>query len=298
MATRDLRRLFEAIARQDWPNATSLARGIAKAEAERGNHTAARTLESALSTGGTSFAVPTAMLNLGLMKMVSSARLNDVTLPPKAREQLTRLIREHKHAHELLEAGFEARKTLIFSGPPGSGKTLTAKALANELDLPLFVVRIDAIIGSYLGQTASNLRQLFQFAEQTSCVLLFDELDALGKSRGSGMDVGELDRIVIALMQELELSRPLGMVIATSNLPEVIDRALWRRFDLHIEYPKAKKEQLRAFSKKLASKYESRPPLSLLAVTERSSSFAEAEKAVVDHYRMKLLSKMGEPHGA
>jgi SpoVK/Ycf46/Vps4 family AAA+-type ATPase len=142
------------------------------------------------------------------------------------------------------------------------------------------------------------LRQLFQFAEQTPCVLLFDELDALGKSRGSGMDVGELDRIVIALMQELELARPLGVVIATSNLPEAIDRALWRRFDLHIEYPKAKKEQLRSFSTKIASRYESRPPLSLLVAAERTSSFAEAERIVIDHYRMKLLSKIGEPHDA
>ena len=298
MAIRDLRRLFEAIASQDWTNAISLAREIAKVEAKRGNHTAARTLESALSTAGTSFAMPTAMLNLGLMKMTSNATLGDVTLTTKAREQLTYLIREHKYAHELLKAGFEPSKTLILSGPPGTGKTLTAKALANELNLPLFIVRIDSVIGSYLGQTASNLRQLFQFAEQTSCVLLFDELDALGKSRGSRMDVGELDRIVIALMQELELSRPLGIVIATSNLPEAIDRALWRRFDLHIEYPKAKKEQLRAFSRKLARKYESRPPLSLLAQAECSSNFAEAEKFVIGHYRIKLLSEMGDSNGS
>jgi SpoVK/Ycf46/Vps4 family AAA+-type ATPase len=298
MATRELRRLFEAIARQDWANASSLASGIAKSEAERGNHTAARTLEDALSTRGTSFAVPASMVNLGLMKMASNARLADVTLASNAREQLTRLVSEHRHADQLLKAGFEVRRTLIFSGPPGSGKTLTAKALASELDLPLFVVRIDAIVGSYLGQTAANLRQLFQFAEHTSCVLLFDELDALGKSRGSGMDVGELDRIVIALMQELELARPLGIVIATSNLPEAIDRALWRRFDLHIEYPKASKEQLRAFSKRVANKYESRPPLSLLEAAERSKSFAEAEKVVIDHYRMKLLLKIGEPNGS
>jgi SpoVK/Ycf46/Vps4 family AAA+-type ATPase len=297
MAIRDLRRLFEAIARRDWETATGAAKVIAKAEADRGNHGAARTLEDALSARDTSFALPLSMLNVGLMKIVSNVRLSDVTLTAKSREELLRLVREHKHTSELLKVGFRVRRTLILSGPPGSGKTLTAKALALELDLPLFVVRIDAIIGSYLGQTAANLRQLFQFAEQTACVLLFDELDALGKSRGSGMDVGELDRIVIALMQELELARPLGVVIATSNLPEAIDRALWRRFDLHIEYPKAQKEQLRAFSKKIASKYEGRPPLSLLVAAERSNSFAEAERVVIDHYRMKFLSKIGETHG-
>jgi SpoVK/Ycf46/Vps4 family AAA+-type ATPase len=297
MAIRDLRRLFEAIARRDWETATVTAKVIAKAEGERGNHGAARTLEDALTARETSFALPLSMVNLGLMKMASSVRLCDVTLEPMAKGQLSSMIREHKHAHELLEAGFQVRRSLILSGPPGCGKSLTAKALASELNLPLFVVRTDAIIGSYLGQTATNLRHLFQFAEQTACVLLFDELDALGKSRGSGMDVGELDRIVIALMQELELAHPMGLVIATSNLPGAIDRALWRRFDLHIAYPKARKEQLRAFSRRIARKYGGKPPLSLLISAEQSDSFAEAEKLVTDYYRSKLLSTIGETHG-
>lgn len=298
MAIRDLRRLFEAIGRRDWETATGAAKAIAKAEADRGNHRAARTLEDALTTRELSFALPVSMVNLGLMKMASTVRLCDVTLSRKSREQFTSLIREHQHAIELLKSGFQVRRTLILSGPPGCGKSLTAKALATELNLPFFVVRIDAIIGSYLGQTATNLRQLFQFAEQTACVLLFDELDALGKSRGSGMDVGELDRIVIALMQELELAHPLGLVIATSNLPGAIDRALWRRFDLHIAYPKARKEQLRAFSGRVAGRYGGKPPASLLLATERSDSFAEAEKLIVDYYRSKLLSSIGEKHGS
>jgi SpoVK/Ycf46/Vps4 family AAA+-type ATPase len=298
MAIRDLRRLFEAIGRRDWETATGTAKVIAKAEADRGNHGAARTLEDALTTRELSVALPVSMVNLGLMKMAPTVRLCDVTLSPKTRQQLTSLIHEHRHATELLKSGFQVRRNLILSGPPGCGKSLTAKALATELNLPFFVVRIDAIIGSYLGQTATNLRQLFQFAEQTACVLLFDELDALGKSRGSGMDVGELDRIVIALMQELELANPLGLVVATSNLPGAIDRALWRRFDLHIAYPKARKEQLRAFSGQVAGRYGGKPPASLLLATERSDSFAEAEKLIVDYYRSRLLSSMGEKHGS
>ena len=298
MAIRDLRRLFEAIGRRDWDTATGAAKVIAKAEADRGNHGAARTLEDALTTRELSAALPVSMVNLGLMKMAPNVRLCDVTLSPKTRQQLTSLICEHQHATELLKSGFQVRRNLILSGPPGCGKSLTAKALATELNLPFFVVRIDAIIGSYLGQTATNLRQLFQFAEQTACVLLFDELDALGKSRGSGMDVGELDRIVIALMQELELAHPLGLVIATSNLPGAIDRALWRRFDLHIAYPKARKEQLRAFSGLVAGRYGGKPPASLLLATERSDSFAEAEKLIVDYYRSKLLSVIGEKYGS
>ena len=297
MAIRETRRLFEAIARKDWDAANGTAKVIASAEAERGNHGAARTLENALAIRESSVALPLSMVNLGLMKMATSVRLHDVTLTLRAREQLINVIHEHKYATELLKGGFQVRRNLILSGPPGSGKSLTAKALATELGLPFFVVRTDAIIGSYLGQTAANLRHLFHFAEQNACVLLFDELDALGKSRGSGMDVGELDRIAIALMQELELAQPLGLVVATSNLPEAIDRALWRRFDLHIVYPRARKEQLRAFARRIAMRYGGRPPAPLLHAAEKSSNFAEAERLIVDYYRSKLLSAIGEAHG-
>ena len=95
---------------------------------------------------------------------------------------------------------------------------MTAQALANALRLPLYVVRFDSVIGSYLGQTAVHLREIFQYAETAQSVLLFDEIDALGKRRGHPSDVGELDRIVIALMQELEFSESKGLIIATSNL--------------------------------------------------------------------------------
>ena len=115
---------------------------------------------------------------------------------------------EWNHREKLKDRGIARRSKLLFYGPPGCGKSLTANALATELAIPLFLVRFDAVIGAYLGQTAIHLRQLFQFAETTPCVLLFDELDALGKKRGNPTDVGELDRIVIALMQELEAFPP------------------------------------------------------------------------------------------
>ena len=116
-------------------------------------------------------------------------------------------------------------------------------------------MRFDSVIGAYLGQTAAHLRQLFQFAESTRCVLLFDEIDALGKQRGSPTEVGELDRIVIALMQELELSDLQGFVVATSNLPDSLDHALWRRFDLAFRFPAPNRRETSRFSQAKAKAF-------------------------------------------
>ncbi len=140
--------------------------------------------------------------------MPTGVDLAAVTLPSATREELARLNLEWYHRVRLMERGIARRTKLLFHGPPGCGKSLTASALAKELQLPVYLVRFDAVIGAYLGQTAIHLRQLFHFAETTPCVLLFDELDALGKRRGNPTDVGELDRIAIALMQELEHTTP------------------------------------------------------------------------------------------
>ena len=158
-------------------------------------------------------------------------------LRSSALQALRGVIKETRFGDLLRAKAISRRSKLVFIGPPGCGKTMTAQAMASELGLPLYVVRFDAVIGSYLGQTATHLRELFQFASTTPSVLLFDEVDALGKQRGSSLDVGELDRIVIAMMQELELFSSPGLLIATSNLPKSIDRALWRCFDLVLDFP-------------------------------------------------------------
>jgi SpoVK/Ycf46/Vps4 family AAA+-type ATPase len=169
---------------------------------------------------------------------------------------------------------------------------MTAHALASAIGLPLFVVRFDAVVGSYLGQTATYLRQLFQYAESSRCVLLFDEVDALGKRRGSPSDVGELDRIVIALMQELELSQISGFVIATSNLPGSLDDALWRRFDLSIRIVAPNKSELTRFARSKARLYSIPVTQKLLSDIATLKSYADAEKAVEDAARKAALRSL------
>jgi len=145
------------------------------------------------------------------------------------------------------------------------------------------------VVGAYLGQTATHLRQLFQFADSTECILLFDEIDALGKRRGNPSDVGELDRIVIALMQELELSRIPGFVIATSNMPGSLDDALWRRFDLAVRFAAPSKREIARFAQVKAAEFRIPTTKSLKATTLRLKNYAEVEKAVEDAARSAAL---------
>jgi len=167
---------------------------------------------------------------------------------------------------------------------------VTDAALAAETKLSGFLVRFDSLIGAYLGQTALRLRELFSFAEQTPCVLLFDEVDALAKRRGSPMEVGELDRIVIAFMQELEHARGEGFVIATSNLPKALDDALWRRFDLRIAFPKPKASELARFAEKRSREFGFRASSATLSRCRKTASYAEAEQVVIAEARRRVLT--------
>ena len=189
-----------------------------------------------------------------------------------------------------MKHGLPRRWRLLFHGPSGCGKSAAAAALAAETKLPGFLVRFDSLIGAYLGQTALRLRELFSFAEQTPCVLLFDEVDALAKRRGSPMEVGELDRIVISFMQELEHARGEGFVIATSNLPKALDDALWRRFDLRIAFPKPKGSDLARFAERRSREFGFRDPAATVSRCRKTTSYAEAEQMVIAEARRRVLN--------
>jgi SpoVK/Ycf46/Vps4 family AAA+-type ATPase len=257
----ELDRLFRAIARGDLRSAKDLAADIASSEARRRHHTAADQLRGALTVDGasphqngssTGTTPRVALLASALTPLPTDVALSSVVLRNSMRAEVQELLAEWRMRALLQSRGVDRRTRLLFVGPPGCGKTLCARALATESKLPCLVVRFDAVIGSFLGQTASHLRQLFDFASAQPCVLVLDEIDALGRSRGNLMDVGELDRVVIALLQELEHAHPQGWIVATSNLPERLDAALWRRFDLLLRFPRPSKRELVAYAKSLA----------------------------------------------
>lgn len=141
------------------------------------------------------------------------------------------IIREFRQADRLRRHGLGVRSKLLFCGPPGTGKTMCAEVFAGELGLPFFRVRLDSLVSSYLGETATNIRKTFEFARRQPCVLFFDEFDALARSREEATETGELRRVVNSLLMFIEQIEPGGFLIAATNLAGQLDPAIWRRSD-------------------------------------------------------------------
>jgi len=163
-------------------------------------------------------------------------RLTDMVLTDTLDGRLQRVLLEQRQRERLTEHGLRPRRKLLLVGPPGAGKTMTAAALAGELKLPLFTVVLDGLITRFMGETASKLRHVFDAMATTRGVYLFDEFDAIGARRGERQDVGEIRRVLNSFLQFLEQDDSQGLVIAATNHPELLDRALFRRFDDVIEY--------------------------------------------------------------
>jgi SpoVK/Ycf46/Vps4 family AAA+-type ATPase len=151
-------------------------------------------------------------------------------------ESLAQLVQERRQVDRLASSGLEPTRSVIFVGKPGVGKTLTARWLASQLRVPLYVLDLAAVMSSLLGRSGSNLRAALDFAKRSPCVLLLDEIDAVAKRRSDDTDVGELKRLVTVILQEVDEWPATGLLIAATNHPDLIDPALWRRFNLLVEF--------------------------------------------------------------
>ena len=189
----------------------------------------------------------------GILKREPSRPLSSLYLAPPVRLACEELIEEQMRSDVLRANGLEPRHRLLLSGPPGNGKTSLAEAIAFELALPLFTVRYDTVITSYLGETAQRLRRLFDYVRTEPCVLFFDEFDAIGKERGDLHETGEIKRVVTTLLLQLDDLPSYNVLIGATNHPELLDRATWRRFQLRLAVGRPDAEQMeRYFADKLA----------------------------------------------
>ena len=301
--TRQLVALFEAVSHRNWEAMKNTALEIVQNEEHHGHAQAARKLRGALNgiggNGHVNGNVTTLKNDFSLTKALSRAPgglpLSELQLRPSMRLSLEEILAEWNASKALQDAGIPRRSRILFHGPPGCGKTATALSLASALGVPAYVVRFDALIGSYLGQTAARMREVFQFAAQSKCVLLLDEIDVLGKRRGSERDVGELDRIVVGLMQELDLSPIKGLIIGASNLPGQLDDALWRRFDLRMEFKAPNQREVIAYGRHIAARHS----VSLSAAIKKDLSaikdYASVERLIQDEARRQLLRQLATP---
>lgn len=165
--------------------------------------------------------------------------LSDMVLSDEVAQSLRRLIAEQRNRDTLAHRGFRPLRKALFVGPPGTGKTMAAAALASELSVPLFTSRLEGVITKFMGETASKLRLIFDALEQTRGLYFFDEVDAVAGNRASGNDVGEIRRVLNSFLQFLEGDESDSLIVAATNHPQLLDPAIFRRFEtvVHFELP-------------------------------------------------------------
>jgi len=217
-------------------------------------------------------------------------RFRDIVLPAGTRELLERIVRENRARAQLERWQVAPRRRLLFHGPPGCGKTLAAAVLAGELGLPLMTVRFDALFSRFLGATANHLRIIFDEMPRRPGVYLFDEFDAVAQRRGHAQDVGEMRRIVTSFLQLIDADRSASLIIAATNHAELLDRAVFRRFDIEVPFDIPKEQQLVELLALRLAAFEL--PEELLHRVARAStgiSYADAARACDDAIRAMVL---------
>jgi SpoVK/Ycf46/Vps4 family AAA+-type ATPase len=202
---------------------------------------------------------------------------------------LDQILSERRREEELLKQGLAPTRSIIFTGPPGVGKTLAARWIARELRRPLLTLDLSAVMSSFLGRTGANVRHVLDYAKSVDGVLLLDELDSIAKRRDDATDVGELKRLVTVLLQEIDDWPATGLLIAATNHADLLDPAVWRRFEMRVEFPMPSEADVRrAIEVFLGSNMVMAGWRDTLAATLRGLSFSDIEREVMQARRTSI----------
>lgn len=215
---------------------------------------------------------------------------DQVVFSKECEARIGRIIEEHRKRIELAKYGYAPKTKILFWGPPGCGKTYTAHYLGHELALPVGVIHLNAIISSFLGDTASHLQRIFDLAASTPMILLLDEVDAVAKDRDDPHDVGELKRVVNSLLQAIDFFESTqSLVIAASNHQYLLDPAVWRRFDEIVQFPLPDEEQRERYIRLLLNGVEFDGAFPSLARALSSQSYSEIKRVVLEAVKSMIL---------
>lgn len=223
------------------------------------------------------------------LEIYPQERLSDLVVAPQIKERIERIVHEFTYKDKLFKHNLENRRKIMFSGNPGTGKTMTASIIANELKLPIYVVLMDKIVTKYMGETSAKLRQIFDFIEDVPAVYLFDEFDAIGGQRGKDNEVGEMRRVLNSFLQFIERDHSDSLIIAATNNLELLDQALFRRFDdvIHYQLP-TDNEKIQLLKNRLNGNLSKKEIKELLPELD-SLSHAEINQACLDVIKTSVI---------
>lgn len=297
--------LIRAGASGDGAMLRATVEAMAAEERARKNDTLASKLTRALGANGhvdparrvTSLPAPGREL---LAETVAKVTLSSLVLTAPTRSGVEQLIEEQLRADLLRSHGLQPRNRVLLCGPPGNGKTALAEAIAEAVGVPFFTVRYEALIGSFLGETAQRLGQLFAFARTTPCVLFFDEFDVVGKERGDAHETGEIKRVVSNLLLQIDALPSHVTAVAATNHSELLDSAVWRRFQLRLTMPSPSADDLATFFNRAFVEFGEELDVDTATLVERISplSYAEATEFLLDVRRRHVLSLGQKTYGS
>lgn len=294
--------LVSAASNGDQAKVRSAAEALAADERAKNHHLLADRLQRAAASVAVSSSNLRSVAERGvgqnreaIIELQAQLRFDHLLLPLPVSESARQLVEEHARADVLRSHGYEPRHRVLLSGPPGNGKTSFAEAVAEALSLPFFVVRYDALIGSFLGETNSRLRGLFDYVRSRPCVLFFDEFDAIGKERGDSHETGEIKRVVSFLLMQLDQLPSYVIVLAATNHAELLDRAVWRRFQMRLSLPMPDRRGVEAMLSRCIARWPNRPKRSVarLAASLGPVSYSETVDLCQNVRRRQILS-LGE----
>lgn len=314
MATAEqVKALLRSHADRDDQRFYSTALQVAAQEARQGHHKLAGDIKTMVEKSqktaslGLATSKPTPLLQQprgdlkGLLELTHSPiRSNELVLIGEVKERLDQVLLEQRQKDKLAQFGLLPRRKLLFTGSPGTGKTMSAAVLATELKLPLYTIVLDSLITRFMGETAAKLRLVFDHIKQTRAVYLFDEFDAIGTQRGAQNDVGEIRRVLNSFLLFVEQDDSESIIVAATNHPELLDKALYRRFDDIVRFEKPGKEQVRKLVENRLTLFET-GSLAWDEITAASEGLSAAEltrvsedaaKEAVLHHKSKISTSL------
>lgn len=290
--------IFEAMSRKDWNDIKDIADNVAEYERKKKHYSAASKIkeaaalviannmrEDSFTMSGQSLSAPP----IDLLEK-TSFDVASPSMPQWLAREVGFLFKEWEQRELLKEENILPRNTILLHGPPGCGKTMLAQFVANQMGRDLYTVRFDALVSSYLGETGANIRKIFDFARVNKCVLFLDEIDAIAKLRDDKSELGELKRVVITLLQNIDSLSSESLLIAATNHAHMLDSAIWRRFDIVWEMQPPKEDvRIEFFEKDFESFIQNPIMRSCIIDVTKGMSGAELTRTINESKRKRLV---------